>query len=260
MRLPPSLPRFALGAGLAAAGLTGCLNSDNATGPNTTTVALIRIVQAAPDTSVDIALGGSAAASAVPFGVYVPTSSATCSYFPYCLVATPTQLTFAAAGSSTPFYNQVAPEVASNGVFTIITLGHTKPGAAPAATVSVIADTTGVATTLALFRVFNAVDYVTPSATGNPVDVYIHPQGAARPTTPDVASLVWGRPSGYISKTPGNFQVDVFSAGAASTGTPLFTATLTVGSASVRTLVLQDPPAGAIAGTPGSVVVLSDQY
>lgn len=258
MRLSIRSLRIPLRAGLAVAGLTSCLGSSNTvTGPPQT-VAYLRIVQVVSDagTGVNVSLGSSGAAGPIPFGSYIPGPGA---YGPFVIVSPLPQLTFTEAGTPTPFYNQVGSTIVANGQFTAIALGRVAAGAVPTATVTVIADTGGVVPTGTLIRVFNAVDYVTASASGNPVDVYVYPQGTPRPEQPDVAALAWNARSAYLSRTPGNLQVDVFSAGAASSGTPLFSAKFMTDAASIRTLVLRDPPAGSVAGTTGAVIVLSDQ-
>jgi len=261
MRLSTRPLRLALAAGLAAAGLTGCLgnSSNTVTGTGDQSVSFVRIVQVISDAAggVDVSLGTNGSAAAVSFGTYVPSSLG--AYGPYSPVSSAPPLTFSVAGSTTPFYNQIGSAITPNGAFTIVALGRVTAGAVPPATVTVLADTVGVTPTGTLIRVFNAVDYLTSSTTGNPVDVYVYPQGTTRPTTPDVSALAWNARSAYLAKAVGNLQVDVFAAGAASTGTPLFSTTLTASANSIRTLVLRDPPAGSVAGTTGAVLILPDQ-
>lgn len=272
MRLSFRSPRLALGtalsAGLAAAGLTGCLSSSDTvtgTGTNTTGAALVRLVQAMRDTSVTFSFGTSGVSDAIAFGSYVPASGVSCSnYVNYCLVAATPPLVVTAAGASTPFYNQTATAITNNGAFTVIALGHVAAGATPPATVTILADTTGVtSSTSALIRVFNALDYVKSSTTGTPVDVYIYVEGGTRPTAPtdtSLRALGWNTRSAYVGRTPANLVVDVFAAGAPSTGTPLFSTTLgNLSANSVRTLILRNPVAGAGAATPGAVITLNDQ-
>ena len=260
MRLHTRPLRAVLGAGLAL-GLAGCLgNSSTITGTGSQALALVRLVQVVSDATggVDIAHGANGTASAMTFGTYIPAVLGI--FGPYARISAVPQVTASVAGSTTPFYNQLGTTITPNGYFTIIALGRTTANASPAATVTILADTTGATPTGTLLRLFNAVDYVGSSPTGTPVDVYIYPEGTARPTTPDVAGLAWNTRSAYIAKAPGNLQVDVFTAGAASTGTPLFGTTLTVGASSIRTLIFRDPPAGSVAGTPGAVVtLLADQ-
>ncbi len=260
MRLSTRPLRLALGAGLAAAGVAGCVsNSNTVTGTTDQSLALIRIVQVVSDATggVDVSLGSNGSAPGIPFGTYVPSVAGT--YGPYVLVSAAPQLTFSVAGSTTPFYNQPGSSITANGAFTLVALGRVTANAAPGATVTVLADTVGATSTGVLIRLFNAVDYVASSKIGTPVDVYVYVQGSARPTTPDVAALAWNARSAYLSKTAGNLQIDVFAAGAASTGTPLFSTPLTAGANSIRTLVFRDPPAGSVAGTAGAVLTLSDQ-
>ncbi|GJG88147.1 hypothetical protein tb265_33280 [Gemmatimonadetes bacterium T265] len=257
--------RLALVGGLAVAG-TACLSSsDTVTGNNNTSYSLVRLVQAMSDTSVTFSFGSGQASGALAFGTYVPASGTICSsYTNYCQITATPPLIATATGTSAPFYNQTASSIAANGAFTVIALGHVASGATPAATVAIIADTTGVSSsTNALVRVFNALDYVKSSATGTLVDVYIYPEGGTRPASPadtSLRALAWNTRSAYVSRVPADLVVDVFAAGAPSTGTPLFSTTLTSLSANtIRTLVLANPGAGAAAGTAGTVITLSDQ-
>lgn len=264
-----SFPLFrAAAAAVLPALAAGCLNSSTdvtGTGTTSTGAALVRIVQAMRDTSVTFSFGTNGVTSAIGFGTYVPTSSTPCSSYPnYCVVAATPALIATASGASTAFYNQTASSITNNGAFTVIALGHVAAGATPAATVAIIADTAGVTSSAnALIRVFNALDYVKSSATGTPVDVYIYPQGGTRPALPDTSlrALAWNTRSAYVSRVPADLVVDVFAAGAASTGTPLFSTTLGgLSTNTIRTLVLRNPAAGAPAGTPGVVITLNDQF
>ena len=257
-----SFPLFrAAAAAVLPALAAGCLSSNTdvtGTGTGTTSngAALVRMVQAMRDTSVVFSFGTGLATGAVGFGTYVPTSNSPCSttYPNYCVVPATPPLVVTASGSSTAFYSQTATSITNNGTFTVIALGH----------VAVIADTSGVTSSAnALIRVFNALDYVKSSATGTPVDVYIYPQGGTRPASPDTSlrALAWNTRSAYVGRVPGDLVVDVFAAGAASTGAPLFSTTLGgLSTNTIRTLVLRNPAAGAPAGTPGVVITLNDQY
>lgn len=244
--MPPlrRLTLTALTAGLA--GAAGC-NSITDTGTTATAQTGVRFVQVVNDaSSVAITANGTALGS-INFGQAAS----------IVLPALPS-LSFTANGATTPFVSQSFATLTANNYFTVITLGNVTSGVAPAATVAVLADTSAYSSTQLLVRVFNAVDYLPTTAGGDPVDVYLYPQGAARPTTPTVAGLAWNARSAYIPLTGGNLQADVFPAGAASTGTPVFSTPFTASEGSVRTLVLRDPPAGSVAGTTGTVLVLAD--
>ncbi|HEY0778467.1 MAG TPA: DUF4397 domain-containing protein [Gemmatirosa sp.] len=222
------------------------------------TAAFVRVVQAISDASggVDLAFNGTVAVNGAPFGSYTPAASGT-----YARAPVKPQLTLSATGSTTPFYDKPASTLAANAPYTIVALGRLTPGAAPAATATVLADTTTAANGAVLVRVFNALSYI-DAPTGSKVDVYVYPQGAQRPSAPDATALAFNAAAPYLTRTGGNFIIDVFQAGAPSDRPPLFSASFAGGPAAVRTVILLDPVATAQPGTSayvGSALVLSDQ-
>lgn len=239
-------------AGCSADSATGT-GGTTGTGVNPTYVRLLQVVSDAAG-GVNVTLNGSSA-TATPIGFGVVATGAGTDYA--AVVPTPT-VAFTAAGFSTAFFNQTVSSLTSDARSTLVGIGRATPGTSPAATVAVLADTTAVSTTGLLVRVFNAVDYL-PPAGGDPVDVYIYPQGSARPAVPDAAGLAWGARTAYLLKATGTYTVDVFAAGASRTGTPAFTATLSATFGFARTLVLVNPAPGAAAGAAGSVLVLTDR-
>ena len=162
-----------------------------------------------------------------------------------------------------PFYSQAPAFAAGNTAYTLVAYGLTASGATPAATAAVLTDTVitpGASPGPVLVRAFNALDYGRPAGStgGATVDVYVYTAGGARPSAPTFAGLGFGTRSAYATGAVGTLRVDVFLAGAASTGTPLFSATAATTGGSIRTLVLVDPPSTAPTSTPGSVLVLND--
>lgn len=246
-------------APLLLAAVVGCSSSSDTVTGTTPTSANFRIVQAINDapTGVDFALNNSLAIIGLSFGFYVPATQGQ-----YADIQLGTQLGFAADGATTAFYNQVPSGIVADGKYTLVTYGNVTATAGstptPPAAVAVLSDTAGRPATGALVRVFNALDYVRTAATGTPVDLYVYADGSARPATPDVAGLAFGARTAYLVKAAGTLRVDVFAAGAATTGTPLFSGLASAGTGAVRTLVLLDPPAGAASVATGSILVLND--
>lgn len=246
---------FVLGAGLLAGG-AGCLSSDaTGTGTATTQVSGVRVIQVMGDagSGVDFSLNGATAASALAFGIVAP-NPAQQTYAP---VAAGSSFAFNATGTTTSFFTNAGGALLANTAFTLIAYGRVTPGAAPAGTAAILADTTANSSTGVLVRIFDAVDYVT-AGTGTAADVYVYPQGGTRPAAPTFAAVGYGTRSSYVSVTPGLLQVDVFAATGPHT-TPLFTTTLTTSAGAVRTFILSDPAPSATLGSAGTVLILSDQ-
>lgn len=250
--------RGALTALLAAT--AACSSTSDVTG-TATPVAFLRVVDAVSDATanIDFLINGTAAVTGgLAFGTLFPPAGG------YPRIPVGAQVAFAPAGG-TPFYSQT-PTLTANAPYTLIAYGRTASGATPTATAALLADTIVSNGSPVLVRAFNALDYLTSAGSvgGTPVDVYVYPAGAARPATASIPALGFGARSAYVTGTAGTLQVDVFAAGAASTGAPLFSAQVptTAGSTaavgSIRTLVLIDPPAAASTAAPGSVLVLND--
>lgn len=251
MSLSSRRPVRATAAALAALAAAGCSSvTDNVdTSPKTR----VRFVQAVSDATggVDLAVNGSTQLAGLPFGAVTTQGG-------YARLPVAPQITFTTTGASSAFFSRTLSELVADRYFTIVVLGQTGSGSAPAATAAVLADTTAASASGALFRVFNAVDYLPNTAGGDPVDVYIYAQGTARPATPDVAGLAWNARTAYLLKSAGAVQVDVFPAGAASTGTPTLSTAFTVAAGVALTCILRDAPASAAADVAGAVVVLRD--
>lgn len=258
----PSRVRSAVRAAAAAclpAALAGCLSSStDATTNPVNTASYLRIVQGVSDATngVDFSVNGAVQiSSGLSFGTFYPTQTGL-----YGQIDPGVTLAFTVTGAGAPFFSRsgATSPLSVGGYYTLIAYGRAASGAAPAATGVLLTDTTFSSATPnnpVLLRVFNAVDYVT-AGLGTAVDVYVYTQGTTRPTTPTMQAVAYGTRSAYVTSTAATLTVDVFAAGAASTGTPLFTAPLTTGTSSVRTLVLLDPVPGA---TAGNVLVLPDQ-
>jgi hypothetical protein len=72
--------------------------------------------------------------------------------------------------------------------------------------------------------------------------------------TPVIPTLAFGAASGYAAVTPGTYRVRVTPVGVPST-VLLDSGSLTVGSGSVRTLLLTDAPGG---GLPTTLSIIAD--
>lgn len=237
---------------LAAAAMSACGLSSGVAAPP---LAMVRAVNAVSDVALsNWSLNGLISFSDVLFGASFPASG-------YARWEVGTTIGVSASLLGAPFFNRTFANITVGNRYTLVAIGNVTAGVAPMDTVVALADTTGISASSVLVRIFNAVDYLA-QAGGDPVDVYVYPQGTIRPATPDVAGLAWSAASAYRSvslATSTALVVDVFAAGAASTGTPLFTTIMTglvVGK--VRTVILRDPPSTAAVGTSGSVLVLLD--
>ncbi len=245
---------LALGAALVVGAAAGCVSSD-VTGTGTASaVAGVRVVQVMGDagSGVDFSLNGQTAATGLAFGVIAPNPAQQ----QYALISPASPFAFNATGVTTAFFSNPGGAFAANTGYLLVAYGRVTRGVSPAGTVAVLADTGTTATTSALVRVFDAIDYVKAN-TGTAADVYIYPQGTTRPTVPTFAAVAYGARSAYAGVAPGTAQVDIFDAAGAHT-VPLFTTTLTLTAGSIRTLLLSDPAPTATTGSAGAVVTLND--
>lgn len=244
--------RHLIAVSVAAATMSACGLSTGVTAPPTATVRAVNVVS---DVALsNWSLNGLIAFSDVLFGTNFPASG----YVRWEVAST---IGVSASLLGAPFFSRPFANITVNKSYTLVALGNVTAGVAPMDTVVALADTTGTSPSSVLVRMFNAVDYL-PAVGGDPVDVYVYPLGTIRPATPDVAGLAWSTASAYQSKslaTATALVVDVFAAGASSTGTPLFTTTMSgLANGKVRTVIFRDPPSTAAAGTAGSVLVLVD--
>ncbi|HEY0778466.1 MAG TPA: hypothetical protein VGD56_10930 [Gemmatirosa sp.] len=246
-----------LGAAVLAGG-SGCLSSDTTGTTTPTPVASLRIIQVMGDAGngVDFSVGGITAYTGVPFGILVPTTGQ------YAAAPAAAQFAFNATRVTTPFYTGQSTQLLANGYYTIIAYGRVTTGVTPSGTAAVLSDTTvnflAASPNNVLLRAFDAIDYVTPGS-GTAADVYVYPQGQTRPATPTFAAVGYGTRSPYATVAAGPLQIDVLTAGAASTAVPLFSTTLASTGGMVRTLILSDPAPAATTGSAGSVVIVADQ-
>jgi hypothetical protein len=77
------------------------------------------------------------------------------------------------------------------------------------------------------------------SPDAGPVDIYVYPQGAARPSTPAVAAAAYPQITGYLSLPPGAYTVDVIDpAGSPSTTTAVASENVTISSKVAYSIVV----------------------
>lgn len=69
------------------------------------------------------------------------------------------------------------------------------------------------------------------SPDAGPVDIYVYPQGASRPSSPSVAAAAYPQITGYLNLTPGSYTVDVIApASSPSSTTPVASENVSVNS------------------------------
>jgi hypothetical protein len=237
--------------------LLGCLERDDATAPSTGS-GRVRVVHVAPTvgTLAVTRLGGELAAS-LSFGAVAPATGATTS------PAGPGVLTIRDVTGNTTLYNEQAP-IARDAGTTIVLLGNVGSGFAAGSARSfqpiVLRDTVASPASGAWLRLVHAADSVAVTGTtptvSSGVDIYVYPQGTARPTAAPVAGAAlrlinasYRTVTAYLPLTnAGAYQVEVFVTGAApATAVPLVSTTIALTNASKTTVIARRAQPGATA-------------
>jgi len=231
--------------------LFGCDERNDVTAPSTGT-ARVRIVHVAPTAPVlDVARSGATLATALTYGAVSPATGYGAS------PAGPGVLRVTASG--TTLFDAQIPLLRDTAQ-TIVLLGN--PGAAfPAGSARTfqpvaLKDTAAAPAAGAWLRLVHAADSVaaTAGAATSAVDIYIYPQGGARPTAAPAAGTAirvinasYRAVTAYLPlTTPGAYTVEVFVTGAApATATPLIASTVTLANLSKATVVARRALAGA---------------
>ena len=228
--------------------LAACSDDNPITPPATGTIA-VRVVHAISDgPMINVDVNGAVVISDLAFGTALPGTGAS-----YATINAAPALSLIPSAGGTALLSATLASLSGNGQYTVIALGNAAEGAAPADTVVAFADTSANDPASTLIRVVNAVDFASVAG-GDPVDVYIYPTGEARPETPELSALAWAARSAYVSKSAGEYTIDVYPAG--NKDAPLFSGALTAVNGGVRTLVLVDPTSEE---TTGSILTLSDR-
>lgn len=220
----------------ATVAIAGC--EGNATGfiaDNTATGAQVRVFNAITSTSaVDFLVDGQVAATSVGFG-------AASQYRSVSLGTHTLQVRASATGS--PLLD-LSQSFSTGGRFTLIPAS----GLGTAGALFLTDDPTPV-TGQGRVRVVHV------AAAPGAVSVYVTPPDAELGSaTPIIASLPFGTASSYLNFAPGNYRVRVTPAGNPAQ-VLLDSGNLTIGSGSVRSLMLTDSPGG---GLPTTLSVVFD--
>jgi len=236
----------------APAVLLGCDERDDVTSPSTGT-ARVRVVHVSPTASaLGVSRTDAPLATALTYGAVSPATGYGAS------PAGPGILRVTDAGGATVFNAQIP--LLRDTAQTIVLLGN--PGAAFAAgsarTFQPVAlkDTAAAPAAGAWLRLVHAADSVaaTAGAATSGVDIYIYPQGGARPTAAPAAGTAiriinasYRAVTAYLPlTTPGAYTVEVFvTAAVPATATPLIATTVTLANLSKATVVARRALAGA---------------